>query len=92
MLWEVYVGNWKNNFVNNKVGILFASVTLSMSLRLSVTFVECLNVPRERRFKFFVCFCANRIKTPFVFLFCFIVYTSTSTSGAPFTDDLTNSL
>ena len=49
MLWEVYVGNWKNNFVNNKVGILFASVTLSMSLRLSVPFVEYLNVPRERR-------------------------------------------
>ena len=38
----MYVGNWKNNFVNNKVGILFASVTRSMSLRLSVTFVNQL--------------------------------------------------
>ena len=88
----MYVGNWKNNFVNNKVGILFASVMLSMSLRLSVTFVEYLNVPRERQIYdyIFVRF-GSRHRSSFCFVL-FYVYTSTSTSGAPFTDNLTKSL
>ena len=92
MLWEVYVSNWKNNFVNNEVGILFASVTQSMSLCLSVIFVEYLNVPRERQIYDFFVFVriGSRHRSSFC-LVLFYVYTSTSTSGAPFTDDLTNS-
>ena len=72
MFWEVYVGNWKNIFVTNKVGILSASVTPSMSLHLSVTFVEYLNVPRERQIYCFVFACESDQDTVrlFVWFYC----------------------
>ena len=71
MLCEVYVGNWKNNCVSNEVGILFASVTQSMSLRLLVTFVEYLNVPREQQIYDFV---FVQIGSRHRSSFCFILF------------------